>query len=97
MSLSRTPQQVADYRLEFMDGELLLFHPTQTTIIACNAIASLIWQLCNGQRSIQDVVNLLQAAYPEAKDAIAADVEVTLQQLARHGAIEFATYSCRLV
>jgi Coenzyme PQQ synthesis protein D (PqqD) len=91
MSLLHRPQQSSDYRLEIMDGELLLFHPAQTTIISSNSMASLIWQLCDGRRTTQEVINLLQAAYPEAKATIAAEVEVTLRQLARHGAIEFVS------
>lgn len=90
MSLLNIPRQTTDYRMEFIDGELLLFHPGQTRLIACNLIASLIWQLSDGQRTTQEMVGLLQAAYPEAQEMITSDVENTLRRLAHLGAIEFA-------
>jgi hypothetical protein len=89
MLLSRRPCQKPDYRLEMIDGELLLFHPGQTKILYCNPTASLVWQLCDGQRTGQEITTLLADAFPEEAEAIAADVEATLRQFLRHGAIEF--------
>jgi hypothetical protein len=83
------PRRKDDYQLEMIDNELLLFHPAQTRILYCNESASLIWQLCDVQSTPQEIVALLMAAYPEAADSIADDVQATLQQLAQHGAIEF--------
>ena len=83
------PRRKPDYRLEKIDNELLLFHPAQTKIMYCNESASLIWQLCDGQKTPQEIVALLAAAYPEAADGMADDVQATLQQFAQHGAIEF--------
>lgn len=88
MISSNKPCRLPDYRLEVMDNELLLFHPAHTKILHCNETASLIWQLCNGQRSIQEITSLLSAAFPEAADTMANDVEATLEQFLRHGAIE---------
>ncbi len=83
------PRRKADYRLEMIDNEWLLFHPAQARILYCNQSASLIWQLCDGQKTPQEIVALLTAAYPEAAASIADDVQDTLQQLAQHGALEF--------
>jgi len=89
VSLSQKPQQKEDYQLEQLDGELLLFHPGQITIIYCNPTASLVWQLCDGQRTGQDIADVLTAAFPEAAASIPAEIESTLQQFAQHGAIAF--------
>jgi hypothetical protein len=89
MLSSRRPCQKPDYRLEMIDGELLLFHPGQTKILYCNPTASLVWQLCDGQRTGQEITTLLAEAFPEEAEAIATDVEATLRQFLRHGAIEF--------
>ncbi|MEE8389483.1 MAG: PqqD family protein [Anaerolineae bacterium] len=88
LSLNK-PRRKRDYRLEMIDNELLLFHPTETKILYCNEAASLIWQLCDGQRTPQEITTLLAAAFPEAADTITDDVKVTLQQFSQHGAIEF--------
>ncbi|MFN8459218.1 MAG: PqqD family protein [Anaerolineae bacterium] len=86
--LSAKPQRQPDYRLESLDGELLLYHPGQTQILYCNQTASLIWQLCDGQHTVQEIIDLLSAAFPAAKDTIAADVMTTLSQFQQHGAIQ---------
>ncbi len=90
MSSTNKPQRNPDYRLEMIDNELLLFHPAQTKILYCNETSSMIWQLCDGQRTVREITDLLVAAFPQAADFIADDVEATLQQFLEHGAIEFA-------
>jgi Coenzyme PQQ synthesis protein D (PqqD) len=89
MELSCKPRQTPDFRLEQLDGELLLYHPGQTTIMYCNPTASLIWGLCDGQRSVQGIIALLSAAYEQAAAAVAADVKATLEQFHQHGAIGY--------
>ena len=89
MPIPTKPRQKSDFRLEMIDGELLLYHPGQTKIFYCNPTASLIWQLCNGQRTVEEIIALLRREFPAAASAIAADVEATLQQFSAHGAIEF--------
>ena len=88
MTLNK-PRRKPDYRLEAIDNELLLYHPIETKILYCNETASLIWQLCDGQRTPQEITTLLAEAFPEAADTIADDVESTLQQFSQHGAVEF--------
>ena len=78
-----------DYKLERMDDELLLFHPAQTKILYCNDSASLIWQLCDGTHTAQEIAAILADAYPDAAGVIANDVDTTLRQFHEHGAIEF--------
>jgi hypothetical protein len=80
MNLSAKPKQKPDYNLEMIDGELLLYHLSETKILYFNETASLIWQLCDGQQSVGEIITLLSGAYPEAAETIAADVEDTLQQ-----------------
>ena len=84
------PRRKPDYRLEMIDGELLLFHPGDTKILYCNPSASLIWRLCDGQRTVEEITSLLLQAFPEAADTIPAEVEASLRQFHGHGAIEYA-------
>jgi hypothetical protein len=88
MTSQNKPQRKPDYRLEMIDDELLLFHPGETKILYCNQTASLIWQLCDGQHTVEEITALLSDAFPEAADTIAADVEATLQEFLQPGAIE---------
>jgi coenzyme PQQ biosynthesis protein PqqD len=84
------PLRKTGYLLENMDDELLLYHPAETKVMYCNQTASLIWQLCDGERTVQEIVDLLADAYPESAEEIAHDVRATLQQFTDHGAIHFA-------
>jgi hypothetical protein len=82
------PFRQPDYRLETMDDEMLLFNPKQDTVLYFNQTASLIWQLCDGQRSVEDIVALLKEAYPEAASGMAEDVRSVINKFQEHGAIK---------
>ena len=88
MDLNRRLRRKTDYRLEAMDGELLLYHPGETKALYCNQTASLVWQLCDGARTAAEIIALLAEAYPEARDEIATQVQETLQEFQAHGVIE---------
>jgi len=87
MPLDRRPKPVPDFLLENLDGEFLLYHPTMASIFYCNPTASLIWQLCDGQRTIAEIITLLREAYPEASETLANDVCATLETFQSHGAL----------
>ena len=88
MKLSAKPKQKPDYNLEMMDGELLLYHLDETKILYCNQTASLIWHLCDGQRTVGQMIDILSEAYPKAAGTMASDVEETIQQFLDAGCIE---------
>jgi hypothetical protein len=88
--LSAIPHHKTDFRLEELDGEMLLYHPNRAQIVYCNPSASLIWQLCDGQRAVVEIIALLSAAYEQDDQrVIAADVTATLDLFCQHGALEF--------
>jgi len=83
------PRRKPDYRLEMIEGELLLYHPVRTRILYCNETASLVWRLCDGQRTVDEITALLAAAFPEAADTVAQDVATVLQTFLVHDVIEY--------
>lgn len=89
MDLSCKPRRMSAFRLERIDDELLLYHPTQSTIMYCNPSASLIWQLCDGERSVEEIIALLSTAYEQPVETMSAEVTTTLQQFHKHRAIEY--------
>jgi hypothetical protein len=82
------PKRVEDYRLEQLDEELLLYHPTETQILYLNQTASLVWGLCSGEHSVGEIIQMLSEAYPEAAEEIPTDVQDTLDQFLSVGCIE---------
>jgi hypothetical protein len=83
------PRRKSDYRLEEIDGELLIYHPTESNVVYCNRTASLIWHLCDGTHTQAEIGALLSEAYPEAATSIPADVDMTLQTLTQQQVIEW--------
>lgn len=89
MSPSSVPRQKPDYQLESMDDELLLFHPDEKKVLYLNQTSALVWHLCDGQRTAEQITDLLVEAFPEAASEISQDVEQVLRQLARERVIEW--------
>ena len=82
------PRRRDDALLARLDDEALLYHPEWMTGFALNASAFSIWQLCDGERTIAQIVELLQDAYPEAADTIPAEVAASLRALSSHGVVD---------
>ncbi len=90
MSEARIPKRDPDYRLEELDGELLLYHPAKTETLYLNETAAIIWQLCDGSRSDHEIVEMLKESFPEASDSIEGDVKAALGEIEAMGGITYA-------
>ena len=73
-----------DYLLEKIDNEITVYHPSLTTSLYMNDSSAVIWELCDGKRTISDIVEMLQEAYPENSRQIKDDVIMIIQQLVDH-------------
>jgi hypothetical protein len=82
------PRRRDDALLARLDDETLLYHPEWMTGFALNSSAFSIWQLCDGERTIAEIVALLQDTYPESADSIPAQVEASLRTLSSHGVVD---------
>lgn len=85
----KKPRRAAGYQIETVDEELLLYDPEHGRILALNATGALVWQLCDGARTVGEIVGLLQEGYPDAA-GIPDDVEELLGKLREAGAVEFS-------
>jgi hypothetical protein len=70
-----------DYFLERMGNEITVYHPSLTTSLYLNETGALIWELCDGRRSIADIVDILTALYPESSSSIETDVTGIISRL----------------
>lgn len=92
MLLHQVFRQHDDFFVEILDGEAFLYHLSNTRIFYCNQTAVLVWQLCDGQRNGEEIVEILHEAFPkEEKDTIATDIEEALQQFLDHKALDAVT------
>jgi len=82
------PKKCTGFLIEQMDGETVLLHPAKNIIIHANETAALIWQLCDGNNTEQDIVKILSSTYPDSRDQITRDVPETIQRLRTQGALD---------
>ncbi|MFB0534593.1 MAG: PqqD family protein [Anaerolineae bacterium] len=89
---TKRPRQVSGYQVadkESLNGEMVLFHPATQKILYSNRAGALIWGLCDGQRTVADIIQLLSEAYPDSASEIGADVRDALLTFVEQGAIEW--------
>ncbi|MCP4010353.1 MAG: PqqD family protein [Proteobacteria bacterium] len=84
----KKPKTVDDFQLEEIDGEVLLYSPKATRSIYLNPSASLIWRLCTGEFSTQEIIDSLREQFPDQAETIADDVMATLDQFVESQAVE---------
>lgn len=90
MPAETMPRQNGFVEVEEMDNESLLYRRPRKTASYLNETATVIWKLCDGSRSTDDIVNILSMSYPEATDQIRADVTATIEQLIEAGALRMS-------
>ena len=81
MDINKRVRLKSDFILEKIDNEITVFHPSLATAIYLNESGALIWELCDGNRRIMDIVEILQETYPENTTQIKKDVLAIIYQL----------------
>lgn len=74
-------QHAADCLIEDMDGELLLYDPSSSVTLHLNGPSVVVWQLCDGQRTTQEIIEVVQEAYPDQAEQIGQDVASVVEDL----------------
>lgn len=76
-----------DFVFSQMDGEALLYRHSVNKTIHLNESAAAVWQLCDGERTVQQLVDVLADAFPDARAEIAGDVHQAVDELYAEGAL----------
>jgi hypothetical protein len=74
-------KQSQDCLLEDMDGELVLYDPSSAVTLHLNGSSAIVWELCDGQRTTQDIIDLVQLTYPDQASQICQDVASVVDDL----------------
>jgi pyrroloquinoline quinone biosynthesis protein D len=85
--LSLVLKQASNYISEDMDGQVLLYRVGAHKAVHLNDSAALIWKLCDGSRTLNDVIAVLGEAYPDMRESVAADVRSGARMLLSEGAL----------
>lgn len=81
MDTSKVVLLEPDYFLEKIDNEITVYHPSLTTSLYLNETGALIWELCDGKRTVTDVIDILLELYPESSSQIHDDVTSIISRL----------------
>jgi len=84
---SAIPARVEGIQEDALDDDLVLYHPEDKRAIYLNQTAALVWALCDGERSVDAMRDLLKESYPDA-EGIEDDLQAALQSLSENGVIE---------
>jgi len=85
--IDAVPRPAADVETEVVDKEVLLYHPQQTRAVYLSPTAAVVWGLCDGSRSVREIVRLIGDSYPDAGETLTADVLAALKQLKESGVL----------
>jgi coenzyme PQQ biosynthesis protein PqqD len=88
VQITLLPKPVEGFQVETLDGEVVLLHPARNIILHSNETATLILKLCNGQNTVEDIIRILGAAYPDARAQIKNDVPETIRKLMEQGVLD---------
>ena len=87
MNKQDSPVRQSGFYIEQLGTETLLLHQEKKVSLYLNGSASLIWHLCDGERTIYDIEQVLVRAYPENSGDIHKEVQTTIEQLVEHNAL----------
>jgi hypothetical protein len=87
MTRQTVPKQAFGFFVEEMEGENLLYRLGGHKAIHLNDTATVIWKLCDGSRTVRDIIDLLTKEYPGSETAVAADVREAIELLVSEGAL----------
>ena len=59
MMIDLIPKPVANVAEEVIAGEVLLYEPKQTRAVYLNPTAALVFDLCDGNRSVRDITRMI--------------------------------------
>jgi hypothetical protein len=74
------PKRRDGVRSETVEGEIVLYDPTQGQAVYLNETAALIWTLCDGNSSVREMTALLQREMGDTAASIATDVDTTIDR-----------------
>ena len=81
MTNSDVYKQAENCLLEDMDGEMLLYNPENSTTLHLNGPSVIVWELCDGERSVEQIIATVKEAYPEQAGQIADDIVNVVEDL----------------
>ena len=84
---TQTPARSRNAASRVIDGEAVLILATSGDLIRLNAVATRVWELIAGQRSVQEITGAITEEYEVTDVQARTDVETFLSDLLNRDAI----------
>jgi len=68
-------------RLEELDRQAVVYNRTGKPAINLNETATVVWMLCDGERTVGDIAALLAQRFPESAAAIESDISAAIDKM----------------
>jgi pyrroloquinoline quinone biosynthesis protein D len=80
-----TPLKRSDVRCWEVEGEAVVYDPASGQGHVLNHTALGIWQMCDGEHTVDDIEKILIGAFPDQTSSVKADVQSTIETLVALG------------
>ena len=82
------PEQTDGYELQKTPCCYFLREPVSRSTVRLNDSSALIWQVCTGEWTVGEIIDVLKESYPDAADSMDNDVIKALNLLYGEGVIQ---------
>lgn len=86
--LDRTVRQRRDVAARVIGEEAVVITPGDSHVHELDAVATFVWQLCDGERTGWHLVDQLTASFDVDRDRAARDLDGLLHTLSEKGLVE---------
>ena len=87
--LDMVPIPRRSYRLANTDGEGLLYNQQTMALVHLNESATVIWQLCDGRRTVEEIVDILRSAYPGQTHRLETETHDAIREFDAHDMLDW--------
>ncbi len=82
------PGQVAGFELNKTAYCYFLKETENNTMVKLNDSSALIWQVCTGEWTVGEIIDVLKESYPDAAESMEQDVYQALSLLVSEGTVQ---------
>ena len=89
----RTAQKIIlnpNFMIEVFEDEILLYAISTGKGVYLNKTAGLVREMCGNGYTLEEIIALLEEAFPEQRNDIRLDVKIAIETLLEHGALLYA-------
>jgi hypothetical protein len=87
------PQQVGNVKIYDLFDEVVLYSQTLDMAFSLNSTAKAIWELCDGNRSVEKISYELSQQFDGSETSLLSDIDRTVKLLHQHGLLQLIDMS----